>query len=93
MTGYIIFSTVASKLLGISESVQDAGNLLYKIGMDKNYNNIEYRHLSNKLISFRKHKLSVTEVSEEASDPELATKLWQFSVDLCNSFRVAPINL
>ena len=61
--------------------------------MDKSHNNIDYRHLSNQLISFRKHKLSVTDVSEEASDPELAIKLWRFSTDLCNSFGVTPINL
>jgi len=92
-SGYLLFSTIASKLLGISESVQDAGILLYKIAMDKNYNNVDYLHLSNQLISFRKHELSVADVSEEASDPDLATKLWRFSVDLCNSFGVAPINL
>ena len=92
-SGYFIFSTIANKLLGISESVQDAGSLLYKIALDKSYNNIDYRHLSNQLISFRKHKLSITDVSEEASDPELATKLWDFSVNLCNSFGVTPINL
>ena len=92
-SGYLIFSTIASKLLGISENVQDAGSLLYKIAMDKNYNNIDYQHLSNQLISFRKHKLIVTNVSEEASDPELATKLWQFSSDLCNSFGITPIDL
>ncbi len=92
-SGYLIFSTIASKLLGISESAEDAGSLLYKIAMDKNYNDIDYLHLSNQLISFRKHKLSVTNVSEEASDPELATKLWQFSIDLCNSFGITLINL
>lgn len=92
-SGYLIFSTIASKLLGISESVQDAGSLLYKIAMDKNYNNVDYQHLSNQLVSFRKHKLMVTNVSEEASDQELATKLWEFSVDLCNSFGIAPFNL
>ncbi len=91
--GYLIFSTIANKLLGISESVQDAGNLLYKIALDNNYNNIEYLHLSNQLISFRKHKLCITDASDEALDPELATKLWLFSVDLCNSFGVTPINL
>jgi len=92
-SGYLLFSIIAGKLLGISESVQDAGILLYKIAMDKNYNNIDYLHLSNQLISFRKHKLSITDVSEEASDPELAKKLWKFSVDLCNSFGITPINL
>jgi len=91
--GYLIFSTIANKLLGISENVQDAGNLLYKIALDKNYNNIDYQHLSNQLISFRKHKLKATDISEEASDPELATKLWELSVDLCNSFGITPINL
>ena len=92
-SGYRIFSTIAGKLLGISESVQDAGALLFKIAMEKTYNDVDYQHLSNQLISFRKHKLSVTEVSEEASNPELATKLWELSVDLCNSVGVTPINL
>ena len=92
-SGYIIFSTIASKLLGISESVQDAGSLLYEIAMVKIYNNIDYQHLSNQLISYRKHKLKATDISVEASDPELANKLWEFSVDLCNSFGITPINL
>ena len=92
-SGYLIFSIIASKLLGISESVQDAGSLLFSIAMDKNYNNIDYQHLSNQLISFRKHKLTVANVSEEALDPELATKLWEFSAELCNSFGVASFNL
>ena len=92
-SGYYIFSMIANKLLGISESVQDAGGLLYKIAMDKSYNNIEYEHLSNKLISFRKHKLLVTNVSEEALNSDLATKLWDLSVDLCDSLGVHPVNL
>ena len=92
-SGYLIFSTIANKLLGISESIHDAGRLLYEIAMDKRYNNIEYIHLSNKLVYFKKHELRITEISEEASDPELATKLWELSVDLCTSFGVAPINL
>ena len=93
MSGYLIFSTIANKLLGISESVQDAGSLLFNIAMDRKYNDIKYQHLSNKLVSFKKHKLCVTKVSEEALDPELANKLWKLSVDLCNSFGVTPINL
>ena len=93
MSGYLIFSTIADKLLGISESAQDAGSLLFKIAMEKKYNDINYQHLSNQLISFKKHKLRVTKVSEEALDTELAIKLWELSVDLCNSFGFTPINL
>ena len=93
MSGYLIFSTIADKLLGISESAQDAGSLLFKIAMEKKYNDINYQHLSNQLISFKKHKLRVTKVSEEALDKELAIKLWELSVDLCNSLGFPPINL
>ena len=91
--GYILFSNIANNILGISESVQDAGNLLFQIAMNKDFNNIRYLHLSNKLISFKKHKLSVSNVSEEASDPELASKLWKFSENLCNSFGITLFNL
>ena len=91
--GYYVFSIIANKVLGISESVKNAGELLYQIAMSKQFNNVEYIHLSNKVTSYRKHKLVVTEVSTEASNKELAKKLWNLSENLCNSFGATTINL
>ena len=90
--GYYLFSTIAN-ILGISEKVNNAGDHLYQITMNKNFNNIQYLHLSNQLISFRKHKLAITKVSKEASNTELAFKLWELSEDLCNSFGTNLIDL
>ena len=84
--GYLIFSKVAKNILGISESVENAGKILSDIVFDSNLNNIGYIHLSNKLISFKKHKLVESEVSDEANNSELASKLWILSEEICASF-------
>ena len=91
--GYFVFSNVAKNILGISESVEDAGKILFEIAMNEKFNNVQYLHLSNKLISYKKHKLIITNVSDEAKDPKLAVKLWEFSKELCLCFGMTPINL
>ena len=91
--GYLIFSKVAKNILGISESVENAGKLLSKIVFDSNFNNIGYIHLSNKLISFKKHKLVESKVSDEANSLELASKLWILSEEICRSSGFVTFNI
>ena len=81
--GYFLFSNIAKNILGISETPMAAGNILYKIAMAKDFNNMNYLHLSNQLISYKKHKLKKIAVSIEADSDELAKKLWFFSSELC----------
>ena len=91
--GYLIFSKVAKNILGISESVENAGKILSQIVLDSNLNNIGYIHLSNKLMSFKKHKLVESKVSDEANNSELASKLWILSEEICESFGFATVNI
>ncbi|WP_288262612.1 SDR family NAD(P)-dependent oxidoreductase [uncultured Prochlorococcus sp.] len=91
--GYMIFSNVAKNILGISESVENAGEILSKIVFDSTFNNIDYIHLSNRLTSFKKHKLSESKVSDEANNSELASKLWILSEDICRSFGFVSFNI
>ncbi len=91
--GYLIFSKVAKNILGISESIENAGKILSKITLDANLNNIGYVHLSNKLISFKKHKLVESKVSDEANNSELASKLWILSEEICRSFGFVTFNI
>ena len=91
--GYMIFSKVAKNILGISESVENAGKILSEIVFDSNFNNIAYIHLSNKLISFKKHKLVESKVSDEANNSELASKLWILSEEICRSFGFVTFNI
>ncbi len=91
--GYLIFSKVAKNILGISESIENAGKILSEIVFDSKFNNIDYVHLSNKLISFKKHKLVESKVSDEANNSELAAKLWILSEDICRSFGFATFNI
>ncbi len=93
LSGYFIFSKVAKNILGISESVENAGKILSEIVFDSNFNNIGYVHLSNKLISFKKHKLVESKVSEEANDSDLASKLWILSEEICKSFGFVTFNI
>ena len=91
--GYLIFSKAAKNILGISESVENAGKILSEIVFDSNFNNIGYVHLSNKLISFKKHKLVESKVSDEANNSELASKLWILSEEICRSFGFVTFNI
>ena len=91
--GFIVFSTIARNILGISENVENAGKLLSQIVSDPNLEDIDYIHLSNKLVFYKKHKLIKSEVSKEASNPELASKLWEFSEELCRSFGLVSFDI
>ena len=91
--GYLIFSKVAKNILGISESIENAGKILSQIVLDSNLNNIGFIHLSNKLISFKKHKLVESNVSDEANSAELASKLWILSKEICESFGFVTFNI
>lgn len=91
--GYLVFSSFAKNILGISENVENAGNLLSQIVSDSAFNNIKYLHLSNKLVFYKKHKLLKSVVSEEACKNELALKLWNLSEELCRSFGFVSLNI
>ena len=91
--GYMIFSKVAKNILGISENLENAGEIVSKIVFDPKFNNIDYVHLSNKLISFKKHKLVESQVSNEANSSNLASKLWILSEEICGSFGFVTFNI
>ena len=91
--GYLIFSNFAKNILGISESVENAGKVLSEIILDSNFDNIGFIHLSNKLISFKKHKIVESNVSDEANNAQLASKLWILSEEICRSFDFVTFNI
>ncbi len=91
--GYLIFSKAAKNILGISESIENAGKILSEIVLDANLNNVGFIYLSNKLIARKKHKLVESDVSDEANSDELASKLWILSEDICRSFGFVTLNI
>jgi len=91
--GYLIFSIAAKNILGISESIENAGKILSEIVLDSNLNNVGFIYLSNKLIARKKHKLVESNVSDEANSDELASKLWILSEDICRSFGFVTLNI
>jgi len=93
LVGYLIFSKFAKNILGISESIENAGKILSQIMLDSNLNNVGFIYLSNKLISRKKHKLVESNVSDEANSDELASKLWILSEDICRSFGFVTLNI
>ncbi len=91
--GYLIFSKFAKNILGISESIENAGKILSQIVLDSNLNNVGFIYLSNKLIDRKKHKLVERNVSDEANSDELASKLWILSEEICRSFGFVTLNI
>ena len=91
--GYQIFAVLAKRVLGVSENVKDAGNLLSSIAMDEEFNNITYLHLSNRLIAYRKHELIKTDVSKEANNSFLSRKLWDLSEEICELIGISLVNI
>ncbi|WP_033829969.1 SDR family NAD(P)-dependent oxidoreductase [Prochlorococcus marinus] len=91
--GYLIFSKVAKNILGISESIENAGRILSQIVLDSNLNNVGFIYLSNKLIARKKHKLVESNISDEANSDELASKLWILSEEICGSFGFVTLNI
>ena len=91
--GYLIFSKAAKNILGISESIENAGKILSEIVLDANLNNVGFIYLSNKLIARKKHKLVESNASDEANSDELASKLWILSKDICRSFGFVTFNI
>ncbi len=91
--GYLIFSKAAKNILGISESIENAGKILSEIVLDSNLNNVGFIYLSNKLIARKKHKLIQSNASDEANSDELASKLWILSEDICRSFGFVTLNI
>ena len=91
--GYLIFSKVAKNILGISESLENAGKILSQIVLDSNLNNVGFIYLSNKLVDRKKHKLVESNVSDEANSDELASKLWILSEEICRSFGFVTLNI
>ena len=69
------------------------GYLLSQIVLDTAFNNVDYLHLSNKLVFYKKHKLIEKDVSEEACKNILALKLWNLSEELCRSFGFVSLNI
>jgi len=91
--GYLIFAKAAKNILGISESIENAGKILSQIVLDSNLNNVGFIYLSNKLINRKKHKLVERNVSDEANSDELASKLWILSEEICRSFGFVTLNI
>ena len=91
--GYLIFSKAAKNILGISESIENAGKILSEIVLDSNLNNVSFIYLSNKFVSRKKHKLVKSNVSDEANNSELASKLWILSEEICRSFGFVTFNI
>tara|TARA_Y100001970_G_C14255615_1_gene875158 strand:+ start:3028 stop:4011 length:984 start_codon:yes stop_codon:yes gene_type:complete len=77
--GYFIFALLARDIFGISETVENAGEILSRLASDYNITETSFIYISNKLVSLRKHSLLPSEVSKEGNDRKLSERLWDIS--------------
>ena len=79
--GQRLFALVGRDLLRITESPERAGELLAGLASDSEAA-AGFRYLSNRLQGPGQHRFDCADVSPEASDDELAAKLWEVSSEL-----------
>ena len=80
--GQRLFALAARDLLRITESPEQAGELLAGLACDPDVALPGFTYRSNRLISPGKHRFDCADISPEASDDALATKLWEISEEL-----------
>ncbi len=82
--GYLLFSLFARDIFRFSVTPQHAGELLANLCDDDLYKKEGFRFYSNKLVGPGLFKFEETEVSLEASNDNLAKKLWDLSCNVIN---------
>ena len=80
--GQRIFAIFARDILGITESVNNAGKILFDISTKDKFANNNFSYLSNRIIGYKKKLFGLTDISKEASDIDLANNLWKLCSDI-----------
>ncbi len=81
--GQRIFAFIARDLLGVTETIVNAGELLRDLCIDKNYESDSFEFYSNKLLGPRRHVFESSAVSNDADDSHLSHLLWQRTYRIC----------
>ncbi len=90
--GQVLFAFIARDLIGISESVENAGKLLMKLALSDEFNNDRFLYMSNKIQKLGTMIFEEETVSKEASDSNKAKKLWNISNQiLTNLTKITPV--
>ena len=76
--GQTLFGVVARDLLRLTESIENAGDLLTRLVLQLNAQQ-GFQYWSNSLTRPGQHRFEPTAPSAEACDPETATELWRLS--------------
>ncbi len=84
--GQILFALIARDLLNITETCQNAGELLSMLVTSKDYLESNFIYLCNRLIRPGKHEIAIKEVSQEGLDDNLARSLWDLSAKLVKRY-------
>ena len=80
--GQRLFALAVRDLLRITESPEDAGELLAGLASDSESAANGFSYRSNRLLRPGQHRFDLADVSPEANNDGLATKLWELSADL-----------
>ncbi len=80
--GQRLFAFFARDVLGITESTENAGEILKQLILSQKYNEPGFSYFSNNIVGYRKKKFDNASTSLEASDMNLSKKLWDLSSEL-----------
>ena len=84
--GQILFAFLARDLLRITESVENAGDILKSLIQDFSYKEPSFKYFSNSLVSPGKYNFQSSEISNEAKNDRLGEELWELSSQIINQY-------
>ncbi|WP_320667990.1 SDR family NAD(P)-dependent oxidoreductase [Prochlorococcus sp. MIT 1307] len=82
--GQRLFSLVARDFLRITESPEKAGELLFKLATEPEYNEVGFSYFSNRILSPGRRSFDRSEISNEANQNNKAELLWEYTKELYN---------
>ena len=77
--GQRIFALFVRDILHLTETLDNAGDLLTRLVVDSEYQSPIFTYYSNQLKSFGSFDFKKTQISDEAGNDELANDLWEIS--------------
>ena len=85
--GQKMFAFFARDIFRISETVEDAGQILRDLVIEECFAKNNFTYYSNNIIGLSKHKLMESSISVEAANDDLARDLWCYSDKLITSIK------
>ena len=85
--GQRLFALIVRDILGITETPEKAGELLFRVATEAEFLKDDFSYYSNKVAGLGRRIFEKSDISKEASDVNLSRLLWEKTVNIIDDFK------